>query len=65
MLQTELVFLDIFGGNFSPITIDMASKKFPRLLAGFFNRSQRTGGGNHMTECEEGLHTLLFSASAA
>jgi hypothetical protein len=35
------------------------------LLAGFFNRSQRTGGGNHMTKREESLHALLFAARAA
>jgi hypothetical protein len=43
----------------------MASKKIPRLLARFLKRSQRTGGGNNMTKCEERLHALLFSASAA
>ena len=43
----------------------MASKKFPRLLAGFFNRSQRAGGGNHITKGEERLHALFFAASAA
>jgi hypothetical protein len=31
----------------TPITGLMAGKKFPRLLTGFLNRSQRTGGGNH------------------
>jgi hypothetical protein len=35
------------------------------LLARFFERSQRTGGGDHLTECEERLHALVFSASAA
>ena len=65
VLERQLIFLDVLRRNFSPVVTDMAGKKFSRLLAGFFNRSQRTGGGNHMTECEEGLHTLLFSASAA
>jgi len=36
----------------------MASKEVPRLLAGLFNRSQRAGGSDHMTKCEEGLHAL-------
>jgi len=40
----------------------MTSKKFPQLLAGFFNRGQRTRGGNNMPKCEERLHALLFSA---
>jgi hypothetical protein len=44
VLQTELVFLYVFGRNFSPITTDVAGKKIPRLLARFFNRSQRAGG---------------------
>ena len=65
VLQTELVFLDIFRRNFSPVAADMSSKKFPRLLARFFNRGQRTGGSNHLTECEERLHALFFAASAA
>ena len=43
VLKLKLVFLDVFGRNFSPVTTDMTSKKIPRLLAGFFNRSQRTG----------------------
>jgi hypothetical protein len=43
----------------------MASKKIPRLLAGFFNRSQRTGRRDQLTKCEERLHALVFSASAA
>src|SRR5450759_1620800 len=60
VLQTELVFLDIFGGNFSPITIDMASKKFPRLLAGFFNRSQRTGVATTLPSVKRGF-TPCFS----
>jgi len=58
MLQTGFVFLDVFRGNFSPITTDMTSKKIPRLLARFSNRSQRAGGGDQMTECEERLHAL-------
>jgi hypothetical protein len=40
VLQTEIVFLDVFGQNFSPVAANMASKEFLRLLAGFFNRSQ-------------------------
>jgi len=43
----------------------MAGKEIPRLLARFFNRGQRTRGGNNMTKCEERLHALLFVASAA
>ncbi len=58
MLQTELVFLDVFGRYVSPITTDMSSKKIPRLLACFFKRSQRAGGGNNLTECEERLHAV-------
>jgi hypothetical protein len=46
MLQTGFVFLDVFRGNFSPITTDMTSKKIPRLLARFSNRSQRAGRGD-------------------
>ena len=51
VLQTEIVFLDVLGWNFSPVAADMASKEVPRLLAGFFNRSQRTGGDNYKTKC--------------
>ena len=65
VLERQLVFLDVLGRNFSPVVTDMAGKKFPRLLAGFFNRSQRAGRRNHTTECEERLHALVFSASAA
>jgi hypothetical protein len=43
----------------------MTSKKFPRPLARFFKRSQRTGGGNNMPKQEERLQALLFSARAA
>ena len=43
-LQTELVFLDVFRGNFSPISADVTSKKIPRLLARLFKRGQRVGG---------------------
>jgi hypothetical protein len=64
LLQTELVFLDVFRRNFSPIATDVASKEVPRLLAGFFNRSQRTGG-ECVTKLEEGLCALVFAASAA
>jgi hypothetical protein len=56
MTKRKLVFLDVFGRNFSPITTDVASKKSPRLLARLFKRSQRTGGRDHLTECEERLH---------
>jgi len=55
---------DVFWRDVSPVTVDMASKKIPRLLARFFNRSQRAGGSNQLTECEERLHALVFSASA-
>ena len=65
MLQTELVFLDVFRGDFSPFAANMTSKKFVRLLARFFKRSQRTGGGSNMPKREERLHPLLFSARAA
>ena len=65
VLQAEIVFLDVFGRDFSPITTDMAIKKLPRQLAGFFNRSQRTGGCNNTTKREERLHALLFSVRAA
>ena len=58
MLQTELIFLYVFGRNFSPITTDMTSKKNPRLLARLFKRSQRTGGSDHLTECEERFHAV-------
>jgi len=58
MLQTELIFLYVFGWNFTPVTIDVASKKIPRLLTSFFKRGQRTGGGNNMTKCEERFHAL-------
>jgi hypothetical protein len=51
VLQTEIVFLDVLGWNFSPVAADMASKEVPRLLAGFFNRSKRTGGDNYKTKC--------------
>lgn len=30
----------------------------PRLLARLFKRGQRTGGGDHLTECEERVHVL-------
>jgi hypothetical protein len=56
---------DVFGRDISPAAADMAGKKIPRLLTGFFNRSQRTGGGNNMTKREERLHALFFAASAA
>jgi hypothetical protein len=65
VLQTELVFLYVFGGNFSPITTDMTSKKIPRLLACSFERRQRTGGGDHLTECEERLHALFSDLTDA
>jgi hypothetical protein len=42
----------------------MTGKKIPRLLARFFKRGQRTGGGYHMTKREERLHALLFCARA-
>jgi hypothetical protein len=41
----------------------MAGKKSPRLLAGFFNRSQRTGGGNNLTKREEWLHAFPRGAT--
>ena len=58
VLQTELVFLDVFGRNFSPITTDMTTNKFPLLLARLFKCGQRAGGGNEMPECEERLHAV-------
>ena len=58
MLQTELVFLDVFGRDFSRVTTDMTGKKIPRLLARFFKRSQRAGGCDHLTEREERLHAV-------
>ena len=64
-MERKLVLRDVYGRDVSPITIDMTSKKFPRLLARFFKRGQRTGASDYMTECEERLHALLFSASTA
>src|SRR5579864_2571145 len=46
------------GGNLSPIATGMTGKKIPRLLACLFNRSQRTGGSDHLPECEERLHAV-------
>jgi len=42
------------------IAVDMTNKKFPRLLAGFFNRSQRTGGSKYMTKREQQLYAVSF-----
>jgi len=32
-MERKLVLRDVYGRDVSPITIDMTSKKFPRLLA--------------------------------
>jgi hypothetical protein len=32
VVKRELVFLDVFWRDFSPITTDMTSKKIPRLM---------------------------------
>ena len=58
VLKRQLVFLCVFGRNFSPITTGMTGKKIPRLLACLFKRGQRTGGSNNTTECEERLHAV-------
>ena len=58
MTKRNFVFLDVFRGNFSPITTDMTGKKIPRLLACLFKHDQRAGGGDHLTEREERLHAL-------
>ena len=58
VMKRKLVFLDVFGWDFSSVTADMASKKIPRQLAGFRKRGQRAGGGDHLTECEERLHAV-------
>jgi hypothetical protein len=42
----------------------MASEEVPRLLAGLFNRSQRTRGGNHMTKRELQPHAFTFAFCA-
>ena len=58
MTKRKLVFLDVLGRNFSPITTDMTGKKIPRLLTSFFKHGQRAGGGNNLTQCEQRLHAV-------
>ena len=43
VLQAELVFLYVSGGNFSPVAVRMASKKIPRLLARFSSAAGAPG----------------------
>jgi hypothetical protein len=47
------------------LTTDMTSKKIPRLLAGCFHRSQRSGGNSYTTKREQQLYvvSLVFSTT--
>src|ERR1700692_2198406 len=60
MLQAEIVFLDVFGRNFSPVADYIAGKKISRLPTGCFNRGQGTGRREHTTKGEEWPHAVSF-----
>jgi hypothetical protein len=65
LLKRKLVFFPVVLVYFSPITGLMAAQVGRKVVARYPNCCQGTGRRDHLTECEEQLHALPFSASAA